>query len=163
MMQPTSTKKHIGFSFYTLLLFLAFFSFLAGISRAEMVSIKGEKVHLREGPGTNYAILWEFDQGFPLKVIQKKGSWIKVQDFEKDSGWIHESLIHNSPHVVVKANRHNNKQINIRKKPSLSSEIIAQAKYGVVFKTLKRQSGWCYVEHESGLKGWIKNSLLWGY
>ena len=130
---------------------------------AEMISVKGNKINLRKGPGTKYSILWEYGDGYPLEIIQKKGNWIKVKDFEKDSGWVHKSLLNYSPHVIVKVNRNNNSKINIRKGPGTSEQIVGKAQYGVVFKTLTRKSGWINIEHESGLKGWIKENLLWGY
>jgi SH3-like domain-containing protein len=40
---------------------------------------------------------------------------------------------------------------------------VAKAHYGVVFKTLKKKSGWVKVQHEKGVTGWVKRSLLWGY
>jgi SH3-like domain-containing protein len=130
---------------------------------AEMISIKGDKINLRKGPGTKYSILWEYGNGYPLQIVKKKGNWIKVKDFEKDSGWIHKSLLNYSPHVIVKVNRSTKGKINIRKGPTTAQAIVGKAQYGVVFKTLNRKSGWINVKHESGLNGWIKENLLWGY
>jgi SH3-like domain-containing protein len=136
---------------------------IVSVATAEMISIKGDKINLRKGPGTKYSILWEYGNGYPLQIVKKNGNWIKVKDFEKDSGWIHKSLLNYNPHVIVKVNRRNMGKINIRKGPSTSQPIVGKAQYGVVFKTLNRKSGWINVEHESGLNGWIKESLLWGY
>lgn len=130
---------------------------------AEMISVKGDKINLRKGPGTKYSILWEYGNGYPLQIVSKKGNWIKVKDFEKDSGWIHKSLLNYNPHVIVKVNRNSDSKINIRKGPGTSNSVVGKAQYGVVFKTLNRKSGWINVEHESGLIGWIKENLLWGY
>lgn len=130
---------------------------------AEMISVKGENINLRKGPGTKYSILWEYGNGYPLQVVTKKGNWVKVRDYEKDSGWIHKSLLTYNPHVIVKVNRNTDNKINIRKGPGTSNQIVGKAQYGVVFKTLNRKSGWINVEHDSGLTGWIKESLLWGY
>ena len=130
---------------------------------AEMTSVKGDAINLRKGPGTKYSILWEYGNGYPLEIISKEGNWIKVKDFEKDTGWIHKSLTTYDPHVIVNVNRENKGKINIRKGPGTSNQIVGKAQYGVVFKTLNRKSGWINVEHESGLNGWIKENLLWGY
>ena len=149
---------------FNILLFVVIFLLISiSSASAEMISIKGDNINLRKGPGTKYSILWEFGNGYPLQIVSKKGNWIKVKDFEKDSGWIHKSLLNHSPHVIVKVNRNNNNKINIRKGPGTSKQIVGKAQYGVVFKTLNRKSGWINVEHESGLKGWIKENLLWGY
>ena len=59
---------------------------------AEMVSIKGSIVNMRSGPSTRTEALWELKKGYPLKVLKRKGSWIQVQDFENDRGWVSRKL-----------------------------------------------------------------------
>lgn len=147
------------------LLSIAFFLvlFLSIFSHASMVSVSGEDVNLRTGPGTNYKIKWKYGNGFPLKVIEKQGTWLKVEDFEKDVGWLHKSLTSRTGHMVVKVNKGKNKKINIRSGPGTNYKIVGKAYYGVVFKTLKQQKGWAKVKHESGVEGWIKRTLLWGF
>ncbi len=143
-------------------LFLSFF-LLSSTGYSEMLSVSGEKVNLRSGPGTNYDVKWEYGNGFPLKVLTKKGKWIKVKDFENDTGWLYKTLASKTPHLIVKVNKNKNKKINIRKGPGRNFKIIGKAYYGVVFTNLEEKKGWARVKHESGLEGWIKRSLLWGF
>ncbi len=128
-----------------------------------MVSVAGEKVNLRKGPSTQYPVIWELGKGFPLRVIGSQGNWIKVSDFESDVGWIYKNLVSRKPHLIVKTNRNSNARINIRSGPGTRYEVVGKAQYGVVFETLKRGNGWVQVRHESGLTGWVKRSLLWGW
>lgn len=130
---------------------------------AEMLSVNSESVNLRSGPGTNYDVRWEYGKGFPLQVISRKGDWVKVSDFEKDSGWIFKPLLSAKGHMIVKVFKNQNKKINIRSGPGTKYKIVGKAYYGVVFETLEQQSGWAKVKHETGLVGWIKRSLLWGF
>ena len=132
----------------------------AGIT---MVSVSGEKVNLRKGPSTSDPIIWELGKGFPLKVVGSKGSWYKVSDFENDVGWIYKNLVSRKPHLIVKVNKNSKDQINIRSGPGTAYQVVGKAQYGVVFETLQRKSGWVKVRHETGLTGWIKRSLLWGW
>ena len=132
--------------------------FLPAHVHAEMTSINGEKVNMRAKPATSSTVLWELGEGFPLKVLKKKKSWLKVRDFEGDVGWVYRRLTSKRPHLIVKK-----KLVNIRKKPTSRSRIIGKAKYGVVFATLKQYKGWAKVKHESGLIGWIRRDLLWGW
>ena len=129
----------------------------------KMMTINGDKVNLRTGPGKTYSVKWEYGSGFPVKVVEKRGKWIKVKDFEGDTGWVHNSLLQNHPQMIVKVNKGQDKKINIRSKPGTKNKIIGKAYYGVVFETLSNKSDWVKVKHESGLTGWIKRSLLWGY
>lgn len=130
---------------------------------ARMVSVSGEDINLRSGPGTNYSVKWKYGSGLPLKVLKQQGNWIKVEDFEQDIGWIHKKLISNTGHMVVKVNKDKNKKINIRSGPGTNYKIVGKAYYGVVFKTITQQKGWAQVKHESGVSGWVKRSLLWGF
>jgi SH3-like domain-containing protein len=141
--------------------FLVFFVYTS--SFAEMRSTNSEKVDLRTGPGESYSVKWEYGNGFPVKIVSKKGKWFKIQDFENDSGWINSSKLNKQPHAIVKVNKGKNKKISIRRGPGVKYDVIGQAYYGVVFEKQKQEKGWVKVKHESGLEGWIETSLLWGF
>ena len=130
---------------------------------AEMVSIKGENINMRSGPGTNFEVLYKFGSGMPLDVVKCSGEWLNVKDFEGDVGWVHKSTVSTTPYMVVKANRNSRKNINIRSGPGTNNTIIGTAFYGVLFKTLEKKGSWIKVEHEQGVLGWVESSLLWGF
>ena len=109
---------------------------ISGNVFAEMLSIKGDKVNMRSGPGADYRIEWKYGKGFPLKVISRKGKWCKVQDFENDTGWIFASLLSKKPHMVVKANKNKDQKINLRSGPGTEYKVVGKAYYGIVFETL---------------------------
>jgi SH3-like domain-containing protein len=143
-----------------LLFFAGETSKAAGI---KMVSVAGEKLNMRKGPSTKYSVKWELGKGFPLRVIGSQGSWLKVSDFENDVGWVYKNLVNRSPHLIVKVNKKSKQRANIRSGPGTKYKIVGKAEYGVVFKTLKRGDGWVKVQHEDGMTGWVKRSLLWGW
>ena len=156
-MQIFSTKFKITLSIFFLLFFFVTSAY------AKMNSIKGDKVQLRSGPGTKYSSKYEFGVGFPLKILTRKGSWVKVKDFENDTGWVYKQFLSSKPHMVVKVNKGKKKKINIRSGPGTKYKVVGKAYYGVVFTTLQQKHGWAKVKHESGLTGWVKRSLLWGF
>ena len=129
---------------------------------AEMVSIGGEDINMRSGPGTDQPVLWTLGVGFPLEVITKKGDWLQVRDFEGSQGWVHRKTTQQTAFVIVRANKESAEQINVRKEPNTKAEIVAQAHYGVVFRVLGIQGAWVNVEHTQGVSGWVLGSLLWG-
>ncbi len=147
----------------SLLCCFIFTSSLTQAIAANMASVNGDNVNLRSGPGKDYSVQWEYGTGFPLRVLSHKGQWVKVRDFEHDTGWINSQYLSQSPHVIVQANRNTKRKINIRSGPTTKSAIVGKAFYGVVFETLKKKDGWAKVRHESGLEGWIKMTLLWGF
>jgi len=130
----------------------------ATVVHARMVSVAGRKINMRSGPGATYAVLWQLGQGYPLQVIETKGKWLKVTDFEGDVGWVHNNLLGREPHLIVKKER-----IDIRNGPGENYKITGKANYGVVFRTLTRKKGWVKIKHEDGLEGWVQRDLLWGW
>ncbi len=155
-----ATKK---VSWLVLLLLVLTWSVCGQAAGITMVSVAGEKVNLRKGPSTKYPITWELGKGFPLRVVGSQGNWLKVSDFESDVGWIYKKLVSKKPHLIVKVNKNSKARINIRSGPGTKYKVVGKAEYGVVFETLKRGDGWVQVRHESGLTGWVKRSLLWGW
>ena len=137
---------------------LVFLFFFTSIAHAEMVSISRHKVSIRSGPGTTSPIKWELGLGYPLKVVGRKGNWLKVTDYESDTGWVYKKLVSKTPHMIVK-----NEKTNIRKGPGKGQGIVGEANRGVVLRTVKHKKGWVQVRHESGLTGWIRRDLLWGW
>ena len=136
---------------------------ICSTAQAKMLSITGNDVNMRSGPGTNYRVMWELGNGFPLKVLKKKGSWYRVSDFEGTIGWVHEDVTTSTPHMIVKVHKNSKKRINVRSGAGTKYRIIAKAYYGVVLKTLQQKHGWVQVKHEKGVTGWVKRSLLWGF
>ena len=141
-------------------LFIAFLPFTAA---AKMVSVVGDNVNLRSGPGTSYSVKWKFGSGFPLKVVDEKESWYKVEDFEGDTGWLHKKLTSPTGHMIVKVHKNQETKVNIRSGPGTKYRVVGKAYYGVVFRTIEQKDGWAHVKHDSGMEGWIKRSLLWGF
>lgn len=142
-------------------LFLAvvFLLCLVGVAQAKMVSVVGEMVNMRSGPGKNYSVVWELGKGYPLKIVTTKGHWLKVTDFENDTGWVYKSLVGRTPYLVVKK-----KIVNLRSGPSKNNKIVRQAQKGVVFRTLEKKGSWVKVKHEEEkVTGWVLRSLLWGW
>lgn len=123
-----------------------------------MVSVTRDGVNMRSGAGTQHPATWVLDRGYPLKVIASQGSWLKVVDFENDTGWVHRPLTGPTPHYVVKV-----KVANMRSEPSTGSPIVAKLAYGDVLKTLTHRSGWVKLQRKGGLRGWVARRLVWGW
>lgn len=127
------------------------------LSFAQTVSVKKDNVNVRSGPGTEFPIAMELFQGYPLKVIDKKGDWLKVTDFENDKGWIFSALTVPGTTVIVNGK----KSINMRSKPNTSASIVASIDRGVVLTKVSSQGKWVKVKHSQGTTGWIYSPLLW--
>ncbi len=130
---------------------------------AEMVAVAGEDINMRSGPGTNNEVLWKMGAGFPLEIVKRSGEWIQVKDFEGSVGWVQKKTINSTPHLVVKANKGSDATINLRSEPNTKAKVVAQARYGVVFRKLEKKGDWVKVTHSQGVTGWVDANLLWGF
>jgi len=149
----TTFRKH----FFQSLLILLFLTFSSTLFAAQFITVAKDNVNVRTGPGTDNPIHLQLFDGYPLKVIDKQGSWYKVIDFENDTGWIESSLTRSNDTVIINAKTN----ANMRSKPSVSSEIVATVDRGVVLKKIGIQGGWIQVRHSSGVSGWIYGKLVW--
>lgn len=136
---------------------LVFFTSVT-VVQAQMVSIAREEVNMRSGPGTRYPVMWELGRGFPLKTIERKGKWIRVKDFEGDTGWVFRKLTDKTPNVIV-----TKKIVNIRSGPGKKYQVVGKAEYGTVLRLIKKSKGWVNIKHSNTLAGWIKGNLVWGW
>ena len=136
----------------------ALFAAPATAQAQSFVSIKGNKVNVREQPNTRSATLWELGGGYPLQVRQRKGNWLRVSDFESTLGWVHAPLTSKKPHLVVTAPK-----ANLRSGPGTQYARVGKLEQHEVVHTLKKSGRWAQVQRESGQKGWITRSLAWGW
>ena len=123
---------------------------------AERLSVASSIANIRSGPGTKYDILWKIGKYHPVLVLKKSGKWYHFRDFEGDKGWIHKSLVRNTPSVIT-----NKENCNVRSGPGTKFKILFATEKGIPFKILKRKGNWIHVQHADGDKGWIHKSLVW--
>lgn len=126
----------------------------AGLA-AEFVSIGKDGVNLRSGPDTKYASLYELPAGYPLKVLEKKGEWLKVGDYENDQGWVFSPLVTKDQYVIVVVS-----EGNARSGPGAEFDKVGSVVKEVILKKVNQKGEWIQFEHAQ-LKGWIHKKLVW--
>ncbi|MBT3311663.1 MAG: SH3 domain-containing protein [Desulfobacteraceae bacterium] len=83
---------------YKKILFIIVFIYLfvsaTFAAASNLMSVQVKKGHLRYMPSFLGKIIVALDYGDRVAVLEKKGSWIKVQSFGKNTaGWLHSSAL----------------------------------------------------------------------
>lgn len=130
------------------------------------VSVKSDRVNLRNGPGTEYPTAWVFRRaGLPLEVIKEFEGWRQVRDAEGATGWVLQSLLSGRRTALVlpwevKPNAAP-PQVQIRNSDSERARAVATVEAGVIANILSCDGQWCDVSIDA-YRGYIPQKQLWG-
>ena len=129
-----------------------------GLEIPRYVSLKSDDANIRVGPSKNYPIAIKYIiKNYPLKVLEEYEDWRKVEDFKKNIGWIHKSLISGTRTGIILSN--DNKTIKLLN--TLEGEIIGEIGKGNIVFLEKCKIYWCLVSL-GNYKGWIDKKNIWG-
>ena len=129
-----------------------------GLEIPRFVSLKSDDSNIRVGPSKNYPIEIKYiKKNYPLKVLEEYQEWRKVEDFEKNIGWIHKSLISGNRTGIVLSK--DNKNIDLLN--TLDGDIIGEIGKGNIVYIKKCKIDWCFVSIEN-FKGWVDKKYIWG-
>ncbi len=142
------------------LFFFYFFIFFISINCANAeyyLTLRNEKVNLRQGPSLDHPIKLIYKKKFlPVLVLDKSYNFRKIIDHENNSGWIHISQLSKK-----KAALNNEDNSIIFKKPSNYSKPLAILEKGRLCIVRKCKNDWCKIE-TGDYKGWIEKQNLKG-
>ena len=146
-----------------LIILVVFFSILFFFPKSfanenvNFLSLKNNKVNLRQGPSFEYPIKLTYKKKYlPILILGKSETWRKIKDFESNSGWIHVSQLSKKKSAI---NKKNNSVLY--KKPTIYSKPIAKLEIGRLVLIKKCKAKWCKIT-SGGFKGWVFKSSLWG-
>ena len=122
------------------------------------VSLKSNDANIRVGPSINYPIEIKYIiKNFPLKVLEEYEEWRKVEDFKKNIGWIHKSLISGNRTGIILSNDSK----NIELFNTLGGNVVGEIGKGNIVKLEKCKIEWCLVS-VGNYNGWIEKKYIWG-
>ena len=138
--------------------FIFYFAFGNLYSKDEyFLTLRNEKVNLRQGPSFDYPIKLFYKKKFlPLIVQDSSENFRKVRDHENNSGWIHISQLSKKKAAIVI-----DEKLIMFKNPTVYSKPIAILKKGRLTKIIKCKEIWCKAKSDK-YKGWLKKDSLWG-
>ena len=147
-------KKNIV---YVFLFVLIIFSKSYADQNNNFLSLKNNKVNLRQGPSFEHPIKFIYKKKYlPVAVLDKSETWRKILDFENNTGWIHISQLTKKKSGI-------NKKDNsiLYEKPTIYSKPLAKLERGRMVLIIKCKKKWCKIKTGS-FTGWIIKDFLWG-
>ena len=136
------------------ILILPFQNVLA--SEEYFLTLRNEKVNLRQGPSFEYPIKIFYKKKFlPVLVQDKSDNFRKVRDHENNSGWIHISQLSKKKAGIT------TEDTVLYKNPTIYSRPLANIKSGRLLIISKCKKSWCKIKSEK-FSGWVKEKSIWG-
>ena len=136
---------------------VVFFCSLSIAEESYYLTLRNDKVNLRQGPSLNYPIKLVYKKKFlPILIQDKSGNFRKVLDHENNTGWIHISQLSKKKAALSILD-----ESIIYKKPSFFSKPIAKLEIGRLCLVKKCKNNWCKVK-TGKYSGWIEKQNLKG-
>ena len=136
---------------------LIFSSFQNLMAEEYFLTLRNDKVNLRQGPSFEYPVkLFYKKKLLPVVVQDKFDNFRKIRDHENNTGWVHISQLSKKKAALTL----DDDQL-IFSKPTIYSKPLAILKKGRLCKVHKCKDEWCKISVEK-YKGWVKKDILWG-
>jgi SH3-like domain-containing protein len=132
-----------------------------GLPLPRYVSLKSDRVNLREGPSQDHQTTWVFQRaGLPVEITAESDNWRRIRDSEGTEGWVLQSLLSGRRTALVAPWK--KETLALYAKPSETSAVVAKLQAGVLGNVRKCDGGsWCSIFGD-GFDGYIQQSNLWG-
>jgi SH3-like domain-containing protein len=122
------------------------------------LSLKSDEVRARQGPGSDYRILWEYHaKGLPVQVIAETSQWRKVCDPDGAVAWIHHSVLSGRRGAFNASAQ----AAPIRSGRSATAAIRARLTPRSIVSLDDCEDGWCHVGGRK-VHGWIAERAIFG-
>jgi SH3-like domain-containing protein len=137
----------------------------SGLPVPRYVSLKSDRVNLREGPAKDHRTTWIFQRaGLPIEITAEFEIWRKVRDSEGSEGWVLHSLLSGRRTALVtpwKKNAKGSPTSTLYQKPSEGAAPVAMLQPGVLANIRSCDKTWCRINGE-GFDGFMHQAELWG-
>ena len=139
------------------IVFIFYFSFQSLFANEYFLTLRNDKVNLRQGPSFEYPIKIFYKKKFlPVLIHDEFENFRKIRDHENNTGWVHVSQLSKKKAAITIEDD----QL-LFDRPSIYSTPSAVLKKGKLCKIKKCKDNWCKVQVEN-FNGWVKKDNLWG-
>ena len=121
------------------------------------LTLRNDKVNLRQGPSFDYPVKIFYKKKFlPVLVQDKSDNFRKIRDHENNSGWIHISQLSKKKAAITVDDNS-----ILFSNSTIYSNPIAILKKGRLVKISKCNEEWCKI-NTGEFKGWLQKKSIWG-
>ena len=121
------------------------------------LTLRNDKVNLRQGPSFDYPVKIFYKKQFlPVLIQDKSENFRKVRDHENNSGWIHISQLSKKKAAITIDD-----DLILFSNSTVYSNPLAVIKKGRLVKINKCKDEWCKIS-SGEFKGWLEKKSLWG-
>jgi SH3-like domain-containing protein len=136
----------------------------SGLPVPRFVSLKSDRVNVRQGPSRDHAVVWTFTRaGLPVEITAEFETWRRIRDQEGSEGWVQQGLLSGRRTAVVAPWRRG-QSVDLRTRPG-GGEVAARVESGVLAVVRSCTGQTCRVVVENGassVAGHIEQAALWG-
>jgi SH3-like domain-containing protein len=139
-----------------------------GLPVPRYVSLKTDRVNLREGPSKDHRTAWVFQRaGLPVEIIAEYETWRRIRDSEGTEGWVLHSLLSGRRTALVMPwAKGEVPPLVLTSTTDTKGEIVARLQPGVIANVKTCDGTWCRVvivlEGTRDVDGYIRQEKLWG-
>ena len=132
------------------------------------VSLKTDRVNLREGPSKDHRTSWVFQRaGLPVEITGEFETWRRIRDSEGTEGWVLHSLLSGRrTALVTPLTKGNPEPIALQERADERAEVVARLAPGVIASVKQCTGSWCRVvialPNARDADGYIRQERLWG-
>ncbi len=134
---------------------------VSGLPVPRFVSLKADRVNLREGPSKDHRTTWIYQRaGLPVEITAEFGMWRKVRDSDGTEGWVLHNLLSGRRTAIV-APWKKDTIFTLYSHPADTAAPLARLQPGVIGAIKTCDGGWCEI-YGDGFDGYIRQDVLWG-
>jgi SH3-like domain-containing protein len=133
---------------------------VSGLPVPRYVSLKSDRVNLREGPSKEHRTAWVFQRaGLPVEVTAEFDNWRRIRDSEGSEGWVLHSLLSGRRTALVAPWRKG--EVIPLTTQAGGANVSAQLQSGLVVSVRRCDKAWCRVSGRE-FDGYVEQKMLWG-
>ena len=137
-----------------------------GLPVPRFVSLKTDRVNLREGPSKDHRTAWIFQRaGLPVEIVAEFETWRRIRDAEGTEGWVLHSLLSGRRTALVMPWAKGDQQpIPLYERADERGDVVARLQPNVIVSVKQCTGSWCRIVVASSrdLDGYIRQDRLWG-